>query len=169
MTDRINQLAFHASSVIINGKAAIFSGDGGIGKSTIANSLDKRGYEVPGDEVAYVTRGEDGIWRLSASMKKISLEDYTYKVLDKPAVIELIVLLRSHLDQGYRFEKCSTAVAVQESFGRLFCDRQGDSAYLPDVFRWSSSLFRQTKVLYLDFAKTVDFITDVETIIGGDK
>lgn len=156
------RLGFHASSVIINGKAVLFSGDGGMGKSTIAESLRHADYDVPGDETAYCVLCDDGIWRLKNVMQKVGIGDYYYIDMIHPPEVALVVLLRSHIKSGYTLTPCTPARAVQESFRRLFCDRLGDEAFLPDAFRWCSSLFRQAEAQYLDYEKTIAFISDIE-------
>lgn len=47
-------LALHASSVIINGGAILFSGRSGIGKSTIALGLHRRGHEILNDDISSI-------------------------------------------------------------------------------------------------------------------
>jgi len=44
------QIILHASSVLVNGKAVLFCGASGKGKSTLAAALDKRGFPVVTDD-----------------------------------------------------------------------------------------------------------------------
>ncbi len=166
--DISDRLAFHASSVILNGKAILFAGDGGTGKSTIAGMLEEAGYRVPGDEVAFVTLGKQGEWYLGGTIKKINGE-YELFETDGPARVEAIVFLRGHRDTGYIIDPCRPARAVKETFHLLFCDRQSDPLFLLDAFRWTSSIFRQSRAYFLEFTKSIDFFPELINLINGDK
>jgi hypothetical protein len=157
------QLAFHASSVVIKNKAILFAGDGGRGKSTLAEMLENKGHVVPGDEVAFVKPDSGGRWILVSALKKI---DGQYKLidLDHPPEIAIIVFLRHHLPHGFTFESCPAARAVKNTFGLLFCDRQNDPGYLPDAFRWAGLIYRQCRAFFLDFSKSIDFFSELMVI-----
>ncbi|MBO0718286.1 MAG: AAA family ATPase, partial [Rhizobiales bacterium] len=49
------QIVLHASAVEVNGKAMVFCGHSGAGKSTIAAALAKRGYRLITDDVCALT------------------------------------------------------------------------------------------------------------------
>ena len=49
------QIVLHASAVRVNGKAVLFCGDSGAGKSTMAAALAKRGYPLVTDDVCAIT------------------------------------------------------------------------------------------------------------------
>ena len=53
-------LVLHGSAVAIGGKVALFLGDTGTGKSTLAASLHKAGHRLLGDDAAIITQGERG-------------------------------------------------------------------------------------------------------------
>lgn len=160
-------LAFHASSVIIENRAILFAGDGGRGKSTIAEMLENKGHVVPGDEVAFVKLDTGGRWILGSALKKID-GHYQLIDLDYPPDIALIVFLRYHLPHGFTFEPCPAARAIKHTFGLLFCDRQNDPEFLLDAFRWAGSIFRQSRAFFLDFSKSIDFFADL-LVIGKEK
>ncbi|NCJ08141.1 hypothetical protein GS597_16830 [Synechococcales cyanobacterium C] len=52
-------LVLHGSAVDINGKAVIFLGDKGWGKSTLAAALNRQGYELIGDDVIALDLSKD--------------------------------------------------------------------------------------------------------------
>lgn len=54
-------LPLHASSIQANGKAVLFCGVSGIGKSTLAGAFFKRGYPVLADDICALSPGDDGI------------------------------------------------------------------------------------------------------------
>jgi hypothetical protein len=52
--------AMHSSAVEIGGRAALFIGEKGQGKSTLASALYGRGHGLLADDIAVITPGEDG-------------------------------------------------------------------------------------------------------------
>lgn len=54
-------LVLHGSSIGINGQGALFTGQSGIGKSTLAAALQKKGYRVLTDDVCAVKVDNNGI------------------------------------------------------------------------------------------------------------
>ena len=54
-------LALHASAIAIDGRAALFLGESGAGKSTTAASFYSRGHQILADDVAAVCLAERGI------------------------------------------------------------------------------------------------------------
>jgi hypothetical protein len=55
------QIVLHASAVRINGKAVLFCGSSGAGKSTIAAALVQRGYSLMTDDVCAVAMTDAGV------------------------------------------------------------------------------------------------------------
>ncbi|MCD4653727.1 PqqD family peptide modification chaperone [bacterium] len=168
-SDRPQRLAFHAASISLDNRIVLLSGDGGIGKSTIAQALEEAGYDIPGDEVAYISLCDDNVWKMTASLKMHEDGKYRYIEHSNPGKLALVVLLRSHQNTGYTLESCKPPQAVKESFQRLFCDRIGDPTYLADAFHWTSSIFRQSKAVFLDFSKTISFMPDIKELLNGDQ
>jgi hypothetical protein len=160
-------VTFHASSVILNDKAVLLAGEGGIGKSTLADLLESAGYQVPGDEAAFISRAGDGTWRLTSAIKKICGE-YELNDLENPSRVSVVVYLRKHRDFGYAIESCHSARAVKLGIRLLFCDRYGKDDWIMDAFRWTSSIFRQSKAVFLDFNKSLDFLPEIKTLLHGD-
>jgi hypothetical protein len=54
-------LPLHASAIRANGKAVLFCGSSGIGKSTLAGAFFKKGYPVLADDICALSPGDDGI------------------------------------------------------------------------------------------------------------
>lgn len=50
----------HGSSVVIDGRCVIFTGECGAGKSTICSAFRKKGYEFLSDDVSVITLNEEG-------------------------------------------------------------------------------------------------------------
>ena len=161
------RLCMHASSVVLNGKTVIFSGQGESGKSTIAEMLEASGYRVPGDEIAYMIKDEEGLWRLDSSYKKINGEYEFFEILDLPE-ISMIVYLRSHIPSGYTVDHCRPTKAVQECINLVYCDRDNDPGWFFNAFRWTCSLLRQTPAVYLDFEKSIKFFPEIIRRVQGD-
>lgn len=55
-----NKLAIHGGTILIDGKAIIFTGDTGAGKSTMTAAFRERGYLFMADDVSVVGQAEDG-------------------------------------------------------------------------------------------------------------
>lgn len=55
-----NHIVLHASAIVVNGKAVLFCGVSGAGKSTIAAALGSRGYTLMTDDQAAITLDGDG-------------------------------------------------------------------------------------------------------------
>lgn len=66
-------LPLHASAIQVNGKAVLFCGVSGIGKSTLAGAFFKRGYPVLADDVCALSSGDDGIPMVLPGFPQIKL------------------------------------------------------------------------------------------------
>ena len=63
----------HASCVDINGKAALFAGPSGVGKSTLAAGFMRRGYSVLADDVTVVQPDGRGGYQVFPSFPRLKL------------------------------------------------------------------------------------------------
>jgi len=63
----------HGSSVATSSKAAIFLGDSGTGKSTLAGAMQHRGFQVLSDDVCAITSDPAGIVQVWPAYPRISL------------------------------------------------------------------------------------------------
>lgn len=79
----------HASSVAVGGKAILFCGISGEGKSTLAANLSTCGYPVVSDDVCLVSFRDDGLPVIIADTRKLKLTE---------ASIEAIGLEEAHSD-----------------------------------------------------------------------
>jgi hypothetical protein len=66
-------LPFHGSSVNKDGQSMVFSGPSGIGKSTLAASMMKKGFQLLSDDVTAITFSPDGIPETSPGIPQIKL------------------------------------------------------------------------------------------------
>lgn len=81
-------LPLHGSSLNIGGKAYVFSGISGVGKSTLAAGLVKRGYELLNDDISVISLSENNTPVVNAgypnmklwadSIEKLSLDPENY-------------------------------------------------------------------------------------------
>lgn len=74
-------LVLHASAVAVNGKAAVFLGNKGWGKSTMAAALAMRGHSVISDDVVALGRDESGRPTLLPAFPQIKLWPNSVKAL----------------------------------------------------------------------------------------
>lgn len=60
-----NRVCLHSNTLIINNKTVAFMGESGAGKSTISAYFVKKGYRVFSDDVAVISKRENGyiVWR----------------------------------------------------------------------------------------------------------
>lgn len=66
-------LVLHGSAVLVNGKAVIFSGDSGAGKSTTAAAMVARGYSLITDDVVAIKYNNDGNLVMVPGPSKVKL------------------------------------------------------------------------------------------------
>lgn len=66
-------LVLHGSAILVNGKAVIFSGNSGAGKSTTAANFIARGYQLLTDDVVVLKRRKDGQLELVPGPGKVKL------------------------------------------------------------------------------------------------
>jgi hypothetical protein len=77
-------LPLHASAVAIDGKAVLFLGESGAGKSTTAAAFHSRGHDVLADDVAAVRSTESGV-ELSAAWPSLRLLEDSRDVIGTAA------------------------------------------------------------------------------------
>jgi hypothetical protein len=68
-----NHIVLHASAVLVGGKAVLFCGQSGAGKSTFAAALGERGYSLIADDQCAIEIGDDGIPRIQADGRRLRL------------------------------------------------------------------------------------------------
>jgi hypothetical protein len=66
-------LALHGSTVKVDDACVVFLGRSGMGKSTLATVLSRRGYPCLGDDVCAVSIGEDGVPNAAAAYPQAKL------------------------------------------------------------------------------------------------
>jgi hypothetical protein len=67
------RIALHASAVLIDGKAILFCGRSGLGKSTLAAALCLRGYPLVADDICAISFDADASPRVSTHSRQIKL------------------------------------------------------------------------------------------------
>ncbi|HVZ52478.1 MAG TPA: hypothetical protein VG986_10955 [Pseudolabrys sp.] len=76
------QIVLHASAVRINGKAVLFCGNSGAGKSTIAAALVQRGYPLVTDDVCAVATMAEGVPMVYPDGRQLKLWAQSIERLD---------------------------------------------------------------------------------------
>jgi len=74
----------HASTVVMNGKAVAFTGESGIGKSTLVSALHQKGYEIVADDVTAIDM-EAGLPIVFPGIPKIKLWPESAEAFDDDA------------------------------------------------------------------------------------
>lgn len=87
-----NMVAFHGGTMVIGGKAVIFTGDMGPGKSTITSALRLKGYSFLADDVSVVGDTSEGLVEVNPgypqqklcrdAMLKLGLNPESYKQIN---------------------------------------------------------------------------------------
>ncbi len=68
-----DHIVLHASAVRVNGKAVLFCGASGAGKSTIAAALGRRGYDFVSDDVCAITLDAAGVPMVQPDGRQLKL------------------------------------------------------------------------------------------------
>ena len=76
------QIVLHASAVRVNGKAILFCGGSGAGKSTIAAALVQRGYPLMTDDVCAIAMTPGGVPMVYPDGRQLKLWAYSIDRLD---------------------------------------------------------------------------------------
>jgi len=99
------QFSLHASAIEYQGKAILFSGDSGLGKSTLAGTFYQKGYEVVTDDIAVIDKDpSNGKLLLEPGYAQLKLWEDSMAMLDIETKEGL--LLRNGLKKyGYRIKK----------------------------------------------------------------
>ncbi len=185
------QIALHASAVRVNGKAVLFCGTSGAGKSTIAAALVKRGYPLVTDDLCAITIAEtplvhpDGrqlkLWeqtieklelgsRRGSSVRTRRMKYYVEPsdIYSESAPIGAIYALRETRPPHYsgieRPSIVNAAAVLRENVYRpILRDRKG---HAPTYLHAAAAIHRVANIFYLtrplDFAAMVDVIDGLE-------
>ncbi|WP_276134902.1 hypothetical protein [Polluticoccus soli] len=94
---RRNLLALHASAVNVNGKAVLFSGNSGVGKSTLALGFLKKGYEVINDDISAIQFDADSVPFVYSGYQHLKLWPSSLELYEHSA--ESLTKLRNSLDK----------------------------------------------------------------------
>ena len=78
------RIAIHASGVRTPQGAVLFSGDSGMGKSTLAANFLKRGYEILTDDVALLSFDESGLPQIMPAYPRLKLWEDSLENLGEP-------------------------------------------------------------------------------------
>lgn len=82
------EVLLHASAVSVGGRAVLFSGQSGLGKSTLAATLCQRGHPLLADDFCVVTLGADGAPAVTADARLHRLTGPTIRALRSPNVMQ---------------------------------------------------------------------------------
>ena len=78
-------VVMHASAVAVDGKAVLFCGMSGVGKSTLAAALSTRGYGMISDDVCLITFDSDRRPTVRPDARQLKLADTAIEALDLDA------------------------------------------------------------------------------------
>lgn len=70
-----NYLVLHGSAILYNNRAVIFSGNSGIGKSTLAYAISQKGYPVITDDLIVIRQNKTGVLELMPGKGHVKLWD----------------------------------------------------------------------------------------------
>lgn len=85
-----NMLLLHGSCIDYKGKALIISGDSGAGKSSLADEMLGRGYQLMADDIVAVDQQSENIYAYPAfPMRKLCVDAVVRKGLDKNTLIPI--------------------------------------------------------------------------------
>jgi hypothetical protein len=93
------QIVLHASAVNVNGKAVLFCGSSGAGKSTIAAALVQRGFRLVTDDVCAITITDAGGPMVHSDGRQLKLWAHSIESLDLAA--QQGARVRNRLDKYY--------------------------------------------------------------------
>ena len=101
--DRIGGFILHGACMVRDGRAIVFMGNSGAGKSTSAFNLIRFGFHCYADDAVLVTPGEEGllVWPLS---REFSLRPLSFKLFEKQGIP-----LGDYQKEGQKFYFSQTA------------------------------------------------------------
>jgi hypothetical protein len=88
-------IVMHASAVQADGKAVMFCGRSGLGKSTLAAALSQRGWPLLGDDVSAIAFDGEGLPCLQADTRQLKLTAESIAALDLGARRGAAILRRA--------------------------------------------------------------------------
>jgi hypothetical protein len=94
-----DHIVLHASAVRVNGKAVLFCGASGAGKSTIAAALGRRGYDFVSDDVSAITLTPAGVPMVQPDGRQLKLWAHSIEQLELAGARGLPV--RNRLEKFY--------------------------------------------------------------------
>ncbi len=182
-------LILHASSVNINHKAVAFLGDSGSGKSTIAMSLQKRGFPIVTDEILAIKFDKSNEPYVYPSFPKVRLNYETmsklsnessnvfneqhgllknfynaqYRFSEKPLSLKSIYIVEKSIDTILKRLKPQRALI--ELIGNSFCIQMSDNSKKFSHFNNCSYLARNLPIYTLKMRKSFDSIPVVHSLL----
>lgn len=116
-------LLLHASSVLIDGRAVVFVGESGEGKSTMTAALHARGYPVVSDELVPLELSGEGL-RVWPAFSRLKLMPEAAEALGCPseALAEI-----SKEEEKLAWQVAAVAPGVALPLARIYLLRSGDA------------------------------------------
>ena len=86
MATSLGYVSLHASCVIMNGKAVLFCGKSGAGKSSIAAYFHSKGYPVFSDDVTPIKSSLNQVSQVYSSVPRINLSSFLLEILGEDEI-----------------------------------------------------------------------------------
>jgi hypothetical protein len=124
---RHDRFAVHAGGVALGGRAVLFPGASGAGKSTIALACVRAGWELLGDDLVLLRENDDGRLRVHAFPDEIDLTEDSLRFFPE---LDIAASALRHWLRRIRWRRSSSRCASLVRRGSFQCRRTKPSSRL---------------------------------------